>query len=136
MPARATTLYSVEVPSVGGDTLFADQYAAYDALPKSTKRLIEPLYAVSRSSLGIVGMPQDEAVALRDELAAHVTQTRFVYSLRYGVGDVVVWDNASLLHAATLTDPEDPRTLWRVTLKERAAPAAAVLASTFTTVAL
>src|SRR5687767_2965339 len=32
MPARATTLYSIQVPSKGGDTLFADQYAAYDGL--------------------------------------------------------------------------------------------------------
>ena len=35
-----------------------------------------------------------------------------------GSGDVVVWDNASLLHSATLTDPADPRTLWRITVKE------------------
>ena len=181
VPARATALYSVEAPSVGGDTLFANQYAAYDALPEATRRLIEPLeaihhygnrqdqdessrtvasvlsedqkakmpvithrlarqhpitgrtalYAVSGSSFGIVGMPDDEAVALLDELAAHATQPRFQYSLRYGVGDVVVWDNASLLHSATLTHPDDPRTLWRVTLKEREAPAGAVLAPTF-----
>jgi len=38
--------------------------------------------------------------------------------LKYGVGDLVIWDNASLLHSATLTDPEDPRTLWRITVKE------------------
>ena len=33
MPARATMLYSIEVPQKGGDTLFANQYAAYDDLP-------------------------------------------------------------------------------------------------------
>ena len=33
VPARATMLYSIEVPEVGGDTLFANQYAAYDDLP-------------------------------------------------------------------------------------------------------
>ena len=32
MPARCTTLYSIQVPSKGGDTLFADQYAAYEDL--------------------------------------------------------------------------------------------------------
>src|SRR5689334_21560946 len=37
IPARATTLYSVRVPSKGGDTLFADQYAAYDGLSSSMK---------------------------------------------------------------------------------------------------
>ncbi len=45
-PARATTLYSIEVPSVGGNTLFANQYAAYDDLPDTMKRRIEPLVAI------------------------------------------------------------------------------------------
>ena len=89
------------------------------------------LYAVSGSSYGIVGMPEDEAVALLDELAAHATQAEYVYSFAYGVGDVVIWDNASLLHSATLLDPDDPRTLWRITVKEPALAATAVLAPTF-----
>jgi taurine dioxygenase len=170
IPARATTLYSVEVPARGGNTLFANQYAAYDDLPAAMKRRIDPLlgvhhygnrqnedeatrtvasvltdaqkakmplithplarthpvtgrkalYAVSGSSFGIVGMPDDEARALLDELAAHATQPRYRLSLAYGVGDVVIWDNASLLHSATLVDPAHPRTLWRITLKEPA----------------
>ncbi len=32
-PPKATVLYAVEVPAVGGDTLFADARAAYDDLP-------------------------------------------------------------------------------------------------------
>ena len=31
----------------------------------------------------------------------------------------VIWDNPSLLHSATLTDPTDPRTLWRMTIRDR-----------------
>jgi taurine dioxygenase len=183
VPARATTLYSIEVPAAGGDTLFANQYAAYDDLPAATKRRIEPLvaihhygnrdnedettrtvasvlndaqkqqmplvthpvvrchpatgrkalYAVSGSSFGIVDMPEDEARALLDELAAHATQPKYRLSVSYGVGDVVIWDNASLLHSATLVDPTHPRTLWRITLKEPAATGRAqqVLASRF-----
>jgi taurine dioxygenase len=182
-PARATTLYSIEVPVVGGNTLFANQYAAYDDLPDATKRRIEPLtgihhygnrndedersrtvasvltgeqkarlplithpivrrhpvtgrralYAVSGSSFGIVGMPDDEARALLDELAAHATQPKYRLSVAYGVGDVVIWDNASLLHSATLVDPAHPRTLWRITVKEplAAGRAADVIAPTF-----
>ena len=175
-------LYSIEVPTVGGNTLFANQYAAYDDLPDAMKRKLEPLlghpplrqserhrtkraapsasvltaeqkakmplithplvrthpvtgrkalYAVSGSSFGIVGMPDDEARTLLDELAAHATQEKYRYSLAYGVGDVVIWDNASLLHSATLTDPDDPRTLWRITIKEPALAATTVLAPTF-----
>ena len=168
VPARATLLYSIEVPKKGGDTLFADQYSAYDDLPAAMKKRIDgliglhhygnrddldkssrtvasvlteeqarkmnwvrhpvvrkhpvtgrkALYSVSGSSFGIEGMPQDEAIDLLDELKAHATQSKYQYRLKYGVGDVVIWDNASLLHSATLTDPEDPRTLWRITVKE------------------
>ena len=48
-------------------------------------------------------------------LAAHSTQPKYQFSVRYGVGDVVIWDNAAVLHAATLVDPADARTLWRIT---------------------
>ena len=40
-PAMATMLYSVEVPSVGGNTLFANAYRAYETLPHELKRRIE-----------------------------------------------------------------------------------------------
>jgi taurine dioxygenase len=76
------------------------------------------LYSVSGSSFGIEGMPEDEAVDLLDELKRHSTSEKYQLRLKYGVGDVVIWDNASLLHSATLTDPDDPRTLWRITVKE------------------
>ena len=183
VPARATTLYSRVVPKAGGDTLFANQLAAYDDLSEAMKKRIEPLlaihhygnrhdvdeasrtaasvlseqqkakmpvithriarphpvtgrkalYAVSGSSFGIVGMPDDEARDLLDELAAHSTQARYQLRFQYGVGDIVVWDNAALLHSATLTDPNDARTLWRITVLEEAQGAAApqVLAPTY-----
>lgn len=183
VPARATTLYSRVVPKVGGDTLFANQQAAYDDLSDAMKKRIDPLYAihhygnrndqdetsrtvasvltaeqkakmpvithkvarphpvtgrkslyaVSGSSFGIVGMPDDEALDLLDELAAHSTQPKYQLRFKYGVGDIVVWDNASLLHSATLIDPDDARTLWRITVLEpsQEAAAPAVLAPTF-----
>ena len=183
VPARATMLYSIEVPKVGGNTLFADQYAAYDGLSEAMKKRVETLvgihhygnrkvademsrtaaspltdeqkakmplithpivrphpvtgrkalYAVSGSSYGIVGMPGDEALALLDDLAAHATQPKYVHSYAYEPGDVLIWDNASLLHSATLTDPGDPRTLWRITIKEPSTKldALEVLAPTF-----
>lgn len=44
-PAKATQLYGVEIPTHGGDTLFADMYAAYEALPQALKDRVEPLTA-------------------------------------------------------------------------------------------
>ncbi len=40
-PHKGTMLYSVEVPSRGGNTLFASGYAAYDALPAEVKEKLE-----------------------------------------------------------------------------------------------
>ena len=40
-PNRASFLYSLEIPSTGGDTMFASMYAAYDNLPQRLKERIE-----------------------------------------------------------------------------------------------
>jgi taurine dioxygenase len=77
------------------------------------------LYAISGSSFGIEGMAEEEALALLEELRIHATQPRYCYTYHYEVGDVIVWDNAQLLHCAPLTDLTEARTLWRVTVKER-----------------
>ena len=45
-PALATILYGIEVPGTGGDTLFADMCAAYDALDGAMKEFLSALRAV------------------------------------------------------------------------------------------
>ncbi len=45
-PALATILYGIEVPKTGGETLFADLGAAYEALDDATKRRIAGLRAI------------------------------------------------------------------------------------------
>src|SRR5262249_52146823 len=40
-PAKASMLYALEVPSAGGNTLFANGYMAYETLPDGIKRRIE-----------------------------------------------------------------------------------------------
>lgn len=76
------------------------------------------LYAVSGSSFEVEGMDQAAGVALLDELKVHATQPKYLYTVDYKVGDVIVWDNAQLLHAAPLPDHDQARTLWRITVKE------------------
>jgi taurine dioxygenase len=48
VPCALTMLYGIEVPPSGGDTQFANLYAAYDDLPEATKREIAGLRAVHR----------------------------------------------------------------------------------------
>lgn len=74
------------------------------------------LYAVSGSAFGVEGLPDEEGLALLRDLAAHATQARYCHTHHYENGDVIVWDNALLLHSAPLADLSRPRTLWRVTV--------------------
>lgn len=48
-PARGSILYAREVPRIGGDTLFASAYAAYDALSEGLKATLGTLRAVHSS---------------------------------------------------------------------------------------
>jgi len=55
------------------------------------------LYIASHT-FAIDGMPKDEALALIDELAAHVTAPGHTYLHRWQPGDVIMWDNRCVLH--------------------------------------
>ena len=45
LPALASLLYARSIPTIGGHTEFADERAAYDALPEETKRRLDNLVA-------------------------------------------------------------------------------------------
>lgn len=171
-PPSGTALYAVEIPPVGGDTLFADQYGAYDALPAAMRARLEGLVAIhsarrgyARSgrygdndtgdrsmdirpsdqalgthrhplvrahpetgrkvlfvseayTIGIEGMPADEAQDLLAELFAHQVQDRFVYRHRWAAGLLTMWDNRCVLHRATGGYEGYRRLLHRVTIAE------------------
>ena len=68
-----------------------------------------------------VGMqpgPHGDGAALLDELMSHYTQPRFVYVHEWSAGDLLVWDNRCLVHAATWYDAEkEQRLMWRTTVR-------------------
>lgn len=49
-PALGSLLYAIDVPASGGDTLFASQIAAYDALSDGMKDMLAPLKAIHSPS--------------------------------------------------------------------------------------
>ncbi|HUV11643.1 MAG TPA: TauD/TfdA family dioxygenase, partial [Acidimicrobiia bacterium] len=63
-PPMATMLVAREVPPAGGDTLFANMYAAYEALSLGMQRLLVGLVAVNTSALADVSKTREDR--LRD----------------------------------------------------------------------
>lgn len=173
VPPAGTALYGITIPPHGGNTLFADQVAAYEALPDSLRERIENLTAIHSAELGyapdgaygendqgsgrsmkivpserarekfdhplvrthretgkkalfssaayiqgFVGMPKEESDALLFELYAHQTKEEFIYSHAWQKGMVVMWDNRSLLHAATGGYDGYDRLLHRTTIAD------------------
>ena len=60
-PVMATTLYAIEVPPVGGNTLFADGYAAYDSLSQVAKSALE-----GKRALNVYDMTYNALAKIRE----------------------------------------------------------------------
>jgi alpha-ketoglutarate-dependent 2,4-dichlorophenoxyacetate dioxygenase len=161
-PAKYSLLSARAIPSVGGDTEFADMRAAYDALDAETKAEIEDLICehslmFSRGLLGfseftpeekatfrpvrqrlvrthpvsgrkslflashagsIVGWPVPEARAFLRDLTEHATQRQFVYTQKWRLYDLVMWDNRQTMHRArAFRDTKEPRDMRRTTIR-------------------
>jgi taurine dioxygenase len=66
----------------------------------------------------IVGMEDQEALALIDDLMQHATQRKYEYRHKWRKGDWVLWDNRSVMHQANPDyDMNQRRYLYRLMLK-------------------
>jgi taurine dioxygenase len=95
-PPMGAILYAIEVPPYGGDTLFANQYLAYDTLSDGMKRMLAGLRAV-HSDRKVAG-PQSGVNAGRS------TKAR----------DDAAWRETVNLHPVIRTHPETGRKLLYV----------------------
>ena len=78
------------------------------------------LYLSSHAS-HIVGWPLPEGLDLLYELTDRATQREFVYTHRWKLHDVVMWDNRVTMHRARRHVPEtDPRDMRRVSVLDSA----------------
>lgn len=135
-PPAYTALRTVTLPTAGGETLFSNQYRAFDTLPDAdrerlTGRTME--HVVTGVELGpqdegsawhplfrphpltgrvalflttatrcaqISGLDESEKSKTVDRLLAHSTGPENVYRHQWSVDDLVIWDNACVLHKA------------------------------------
>jgi taurine dioxygenase len=165
VPPKAAMLHALEVPppEAGGNTYFANMFAAYETLPADLKKAVEGKTAVhdaSRNSAGllrkgfkevsdvretvgahhplvrtdpttarkalflgrrpnayVLGLGVAESEALLDALWAHATQPRFAMCHEWKVGDVLMWNNLSVLHRRAPFDPKTRRVMHRSQIK-------------------
>jgi alpha-ketoglutarate-dependent 2,4-dichlorophenoxyacetate dioxygenase len=90
--------------------------------PPSRQRLVRRhpgsgrkcLYLSAHAS-HIVGWPVPEGRLLLRDLEEHATRRDFVYSHKWRVGDMVVWDNRDTMHRGRPHDESQPRDLRRAT---------------------
>jgi alpha-ketoglutarate-dependent 2,4-dichlorophenoxyacetate dioxygenase len=130
VPAKYSILHSHSIPSKGGNTEFADMRAAYDFTDEERvrfapvrQRLVRTHPSTGRKSLflashagGILGWPVPEARAFLRDLVEHATQRQFVYSHRWQVGDLVMWDNRRTMHRVRPYPEGERRDMRRTTL--------------------
>src|SRR5436190_5945560 len=65
VPPMASMLLAREVPPVGGDTLFANMYLAYETLSDGMKRLLDGLRAVNSSAKADASRTREDRIAER-----------------------------------------------------------------------
>jgi taurine dioxygenase len=165
VPPKAAMLHALEVPppEAGGNTYFANMFAAYAALPAELKTAADARIAVHdastnsagmlrkgykkvddvRATVGahhplvrteagtgrkalflgrrpnayVLGLDVAESEALLDALWAHATQPRFAMCHRWQVGDLLMWNNLSVLHRRDPFDPAARRVMHRSQIK-------------------
>lgn len=149
-PPWYTMLTAVELPSVGGDTAFANQHLAYEMLPQELKERLDGVQAVHTAEIfgaatkdlddvvhpavrthpatgrkalyvnsvftkRLLGMSEAESDELLHTLFDHMAVPEFCYRHRWTVGDLVMWDNRSVLHYP-IRDFDEPRVMHRCTV--------------------
>jgi taurine dioxygenase len=75
------------------------------------------LFLGRRPNAYVLGLEVVESEALLDALWAHATQPRFVMCHEWRVGDLLMWNNLSVLHRRDPFDPKTRRVMHRSQIK-------------------
>ena len=89
-------------------------------IPESGRDTLYVASHIGKISGRLGGLPDEETEALVAELVAHATQRQFVYTHRWRIADLVMWDNRCTMHRGTeYEDTRWPRDLQRATTSDR-----------------
>ena len=77
------------------------------------------LFLGRRPYAWIVGMEVAESEKLLDELWAHASKPEFAWGHSWQIGDVLIWNNLSVLHRRDPFDPNQRRRMHRTQIKGR-----------------
>ena len=99
------------------DARLAEQaiYTKFPATPwrttwRNPRNGTEALFLGAHAA-GVQGMSKQEGTKLIEELMAAVTGPEAIYSHRWRVGDVLIWDQRAILHRGTAWNFDEERTL-------------------------
>ena len=143
-PPAVSILYARVLPSHGGDTMWANQYLAYERLSPGMRRMLEGVRAVhaafglesvhpvirthpesGRRALFVNAgftrhfedMTVEESRPLLDLLIRLATTPDLCYRHQWRPGDVVMWDNRGVMHFAVHDYGDQERVMHRVTVQ-------------------
>jgi taurine dioxygenase len=145
-PVRFSVLHMQQVPSFGGDTCWANQYAAFEHLSEPMQTFLTSLTGVHQApgnpesavhplvisnpvstrralffsplfTTRINELTESESNALLAFLGAHATKPEFICRWTFAVGDVAIWDNHYVMHYAVDDYGEAGRKIHRIEIQ-------------------
>jgi taurine dioxygenase len=75
------------------------------------------LFLGRRKNAYIEGLPIEESERILDALWAHATQPAFTWHQEWRIGDLIMWDNRSVMHRRDAFDPNSRRIMHRTQIK-------------------
>jgi len=123
-PSLGSLLYALEAPEYGGDTLFANQYLAYETLSDGMKQMLDGLTAMHSArrpyrtfTLRFRDMTEAESAPLLNYLCDHAVRPEFTCRFRWQPGSLAFWDNRAVQHNAINDYHGRRRLMHRVTIE-------------------